>query len=527
MKLIELDLEVVSFRSAELPFLPVGAESILAQSVDPEILPPETKPLTVVEDEGLPGRGVVFTEIEKGPLRFMLEKAVVMLRPYRIINAVPDGYAKAPAYRGFMAKVQVEPILSEALVREGATVHDRKYTLDPDKLAGHENEIKALLDRKAVYTERDERLAAYVRAQHGRLINYKDLTDLVEGTYDAKQHAVRNFIKKYTTTEDVTCEKLGGPTDLQYRFIPNDWSEEKRRLEIEQPKVRYTEREEILAAYVEARHGRLIKRKELDDLVEGTPNAKTNSVYKFIRKYTTAEDVTCESLGSVRDRHYRFVPNGWSEAERQERIEGTGMLYDDREQLVIQDMLDHPDEPRPVSSMRINASGDHCAEDDKIRRTFTKIRRDAAYGPRLRWSGPTNKPKYWFASDDMMAAEAPARKESATPLEAKKQVVRPDGAASEKDVSLSTFDVSRETLAILSLIRTEGDCNGGNSQYFFAGRGENKKTEKAKEICHSCALEDKCLEYAMAANEEFGVWGGKSEKQRRQIRSERHKAKLA
>lgn len=43
----------------------------------------------------------------------------------------------------------------------------------------------------------------------------------------------------------------------------------------------------------------------------------------------------------------------------------------------------------------------------------------------------------------------------------------------------------------------------------------------AKEVCSVCPAMQQCLEYALATNQESGVWGGTSEEERRVIRRQR------
>jgi WhiB family redox-sensing transcriptional regulator len=43
----------------------------------------------------------------------------------------------------------------------------------------------------------------------------------------------------------------------------------------------------------------------------------------------------------------------------------------------------------------------------------------------------------------------------------------------------------------------------------------------AKAVCHGCPVEDICLEYAIAQREDYGVWGGKSEAERKSMRRRR------
>jgi WhiB family redox-sensing transcriptional regulator len=48
--------------------------------------------------------------------------------------------------------------------------------------------------------------------------------------------------------------------------------------------------------------------------------------------------------------------------------------------------------------------------------------------------------------------------------------------------------------------------------------------EEARAICKRCEVQPQCLEYALATGEEVGIWGGKTEKERRLLRRARRKA---
>ena len=41
---------------------------------------------------------------------------------------------------------------------------------------------------------------------------------------------------------------------------------------------------------------------------------------------------------------------------------------------------------------------------------------------------------------------------------------------------------------------------------------------QAKAVCRSCDAQSACLEFALATNQDSGVWGGTSEEERRNIR---------
>lgn len=44
----------------------------------------------------------------------------------------------------------------------------------------------------------------------------------------------------------------------------------------------------------------------------------------------------------------------------------------------------------------------------------------------------------------------------------------------------------------------------------------------AKTICHDCPVQTECLNYAIDQSINFGIWGGKSPRQRARIRRDRN-----
>ena len=59
-------------------------------------------------------------------------------------------------------------------------------------------------------------------------------------------------------------------------------------------------------------------------------------------------------------------------------------------------------------------------------------------------------------------------------------------------------------------------CRDIDPSLFFPERGED--TWQAKLVCYRCPVREDCLEYALDHGEKFGIWGGKSERERRAIR---------
>lgn len=65
-------------------------------------------------------------------------------------------------------------------------------------------------------------------------------------------------------------------------------------------------------------------------------------------------------------------------------------------------------------------------------------------------------------------------------------------------------------------------CAGLDTEEFFRGKGRPPK--KVLDICAGCPVRIECAEYALANNEEFGVWGGLSISQRQAIKRGRRAA---
>jgi WhiB family transcriptional regulator, redox-sensing transcriptional regulator len=53
---------------------------------------------------------------------------------------------------------------------------------------------------------------------------------------------------------------------------------------------------------------------------------------------------------------------------------------------------------------------------------------------------------------------------------------------------------------------------------FFPSETDDETLESAKSVCAVCAVTEQCLQYALAAKEKLGVWGGMSEQERARVR---------
>ena len=59
-------------------------------------------------------------------------------------------------------------------------------------------------------------------------------------------------------------------------------------------------------------------------------------------------------------------------------------------------------------------------------------------------------------------------------------------------------------------------CAQTDPEAFFPEKGGS--TREAKKVCTRCEVRGECLEYALANDERFGIWGGLSERERRKLK---------
>lgn len=83
---------------------------------------------------------------------------------------------------------------------------------------------------------------------------------------------------------------------------------------------------------------------------------------------------------------------------------------------------------------------------------------------------------------------------------------------------------------MVSILTGDGDgvswrkgaaCQAASADLFFpvgsTGPAEDL-IEAAKSVCQSCPVRVACLRFALETNQEFGVWGGTSEDERKRLR---------
>lgn len=72
--------------------------------------------------------------------------------------------------------------------------------------------------------------------------------------------------------------------------------------------------------------------------------------------------------------------------------------------------------------------------------------------------------------------------------------------------------------------REHAACRGIDATTFFPA-GETGEAvshvEAAKFLCRQCPVEEACLEFALITKQEYGIWGGRTEAERRSMRPRR------
>lgn len=73
-----------------------------------------------------------------------------------------------------------------------------------------------------------------------------------------------------------------------------------------------------------------------------------------------------------------------------------------------------------------------------------------------------------------------------------------------------------EPLEDLATWKERALCAQTDPDAFFPEMGGS--TRNAKKVCLGCDVREECLQYALANDERFGVWGGLSERERRNLK---------
>lgn len=70
--------------------------------------------------------------------------------------------------------------------------------------------------------------------------------------------------------------------------------------------------------------------------------------------------------------------------------------------------------------------------------------------------------------------------------------------------------------------RANAACRGLDPSIFYPLTDE--EAEQAKSVCDGCPVQASCLEHALGIREKEGVWGGRTERERRRIIRQRRRS---
>ena len=74
--------------------------------------------------------------------------------------------------------------------------------------------------------------------------------------------------------------------------------------------------------------------------------------------------------------------------------------------------------------------------------------------------------------------------------------------------------------------RKRAACRDANPELFFSvGQGPDAEafTEAAKKVCGRCPVRKQCLDWALTTDQDYGVWGGLTEDERRAAQGRRRR----
>lgn len=94
--------------------------------------------------------------------------------------------------------------------------------------------------------------------------------------------------------------------------------------------------------------------------------------------------------------------------------------------------------------------------------------------------------------------------------------MRRDESGLSQQAESSGWDNSDHVIAIeRPEWQDDAACKGTEDPaIFFPSPGDTEALRAAKSICSGCPVLIRCLEYALDNNERYGIWGGKSTRER-------------
>lgn len=82
---------------------------------------------------------------------------------------------------------------------------------------------------------------------------------------------------------------------------------------------------------------------------------------------------------------------------------------------------------------------------------------------------------------------------------------------------VATFERSDDDATLARLLEVAGRppwqaqaaCRGVSSTFFYPVKGGYHDARRAMALCRKCPVQAECLAYALAQDEQYGIWGGR------------------
>ncbi len=100
----------------------------------------------------------------------------------------------------------------------------------------------------------------------------------------------------------------------------------------------------------------------------------------------------------------------------------------------------------------------------------------------------------------------------------------PEGTSTDRSVRLLPNTMAGPAAPAVGEWHGRGLCVGEDPDVFFPSHGEPGM--KAREICAACLVRVDCLKYS-TATDEFGIWGGLDQQERRNLKRKRQRRAVA
>ena len=70
--------------------------------------------------------------------------------------------------------------------------------------------------------------------------------------------------------------------------------------------------------------------------------------------------------------------------------------------------------------------------------------------------------------------------------------------------------------------KAQAACRGTDTTLFFPE--DDDEIAAAQQVCAGCPVQQECLDHALGAREQMGIWGGATERERRRIIRQRRRS---